>query len=179
MHMAARRRATSYRQSYGAASPRQMYVYGNTVRQPEYIPDRREVTRQPKKVSRQAKRNRKRAMQLDAAYVMFLGLAAVIAVFMCVQFLQLKSEIQMRSEHITALQEDLADITERNATAYNAATDSVNIEEIQKKAVNEMGMVYPTAGQVIEYESPDRDYVRQYDDIPENGVLAQSTDVSE
>ena len=178
--MAARRRGASYQQSYGQASaPGQLYVYGNTVRQPEYIPERRKETRRPKKVSRQSRKNRSRAMQLDAAYVVFLSVAAVIAVVMCIHFLQLKSEIQMRSEHITELQEDLADLTERNNTAYNAAVDSINIEEIQKTAVNEMGMVYPVAGQVIEYESPDRDYVRQYEDIPENGALAQSTDVTE
>ena len=177
--MAARRRAASNRRLYGAAQNRQMYVYGNTVRQPEFVPERRERTRQPQKVSRQVRKNRNRAAQLNAAYVMFLAIAAVIAVFVCIQYLQLKAEIQQRSENITVLQEELADITEQNNTAYNAAVDSVNIEEIREKALGELGMVYPAVGQVIEYESPDSDYVRQYEDIPDSGVLAQSTDVSE
>ena len=41
-------------------------------------------------------------------------------------------------------------------------------------AMNELGMVYATSDQVIEYESPSGDYVKQYEGIPEDGVLAQS-----
>ena len=58
------------------------------------------------------------------------------------------------------------------------AEDSVNLEEIRDKAMNEMGMVYESQGPVIEYESPASGYVKQYDSIPEDGVLAQSQDIS-
>ena len=34
--------------------------------------------------------------------------------------------------------------------------------------------VYATSDQVIEYDSPSGDYVKQYEGIPEDGVLAQS-----
>ena len=76
------------------------------------------------------------------------------------------------------LQEQLADLTEANNTAYNAAADSVNLEDVRNKAMNEMGMVYESQGTVIEYESPASGYVKQYDSIPEDGVLAQSKDIS-
>lgn len=84
-----------------------------------------------------------------------------------------------RSENISALQEELADLTEQNDTAYNAAADSVNLEKIRDKAMNEMGMVYASQGNVIEYESPTSDYVKQYSDIPSDGVLARSKDVTD
>lgn len=84
-----------------------------------------------------------------------------------------------RSENISALQEELADLTEENDTAYNAAEDSVNLEEIRDKAMNEMGMVYASQGNVIEYKSPTSDYVKQYSDIPSDGVLAKSKDVTD
>ena len=70
-------------------------------------------------------------------------------------------------------------MTEQNDTAYNAAEDSVNLEEIRSKAMNEMGMVYAARGNVIEYKSPDSDYVKQYSDIPSDGVLAKSKDLSD
>ena len=35
-------------------------------------------------------------------------------------------------------------------------------------------MVYASPEQIIEYEDPATDYVKQYEDIPEDGVLAQS-----
>ena len=63
-------------------------------------------------------------------------------------------------------------------TAYNSAADSVNLDTVKERAMNEMGMVYASEGTVVEYESPSGEYVKQYSDIPESGVLAKSSDAS-
>ena len=55
----------------------------------------------------------------------------------------------------------------------------MNLKEIKDRAMNDMGMVYASEGTVIEYDSPTGSYVKQYSDIPEDGILAQSKDVSE
>ena len=78
----------------------------------------------------------------------------------------------------TALQKELSNLTEANDTAYNAAADSVNLQEIRDKAMNELGMVYAANGNVVEYDSPTSDYVKQYNEIPSDGILAKSKDVS-
>ena len=109
----------------------------------------------------------------------FLAAAAVCAVILCMMYLKLQSDVMNHSKNITALQSELADLTEANDTAYNAAVDSVNLQEIKDKAMNEMGMVYASEGTVIEYDSPTGSYVKQYSNIPEDGILAQSKDVSE
>lgn len=177
--MAARRQASAHRRAQSSnRSHRQAYVYGNTVRQPEVLPKRRPEAQpeRPKRTSRQVRKNRNRAMNMSPAYVVFLTVAAICAVLICVAYLKLQSDMVNRSENISALQEELADLTEQNDTAYNAAADSVNLEEIRSKAMNEMGMVYAAQGNVIEYESPTSDYVKQYSDIPSDGVLAKSKD---
>ena len=84
---------------------------------------------------------------MNRAYVTFLAVAAIFALILCVNYVQ---------------------------TKYNSVMDSVNLDEIREKAMNELGMVYATSDQVIEYESPSGDYVKQYEGIPEDGVLAQS-----
>ncbi|MCU6747810.1 hypothetical protein OCV51_09125 [Faecalicatena acetigenes] len=179
---AVRRRPNSYRHhGYAGGNQRAFYVYGNTVRQAEVLPKKetREHSGSTRKTSRQVKRNRNRALNMSPAYVGFLVAAAFCAVFVCMLYLQLQSDIVSRSENITALQQELADLTEANDTAYNAATDSVNLEEVRSKAMNELGMVYAAQGTVIEYDSPTSDYVKQYSDIPKDGVLAQSKNVKE
>ncbi|MBC5687563.1 hypothetical protein H8S37_01260 [Mediterraneibacter sp. NSJ-55] len=178
----ARRNTNSYRQQrYAGGDQRAFYVYGNTVRQAEILPKRetREHTEQPRRTSRQVRKNRNRALSISPAYAGFLVVAAFCAVFVCMMYLQLQSDIVSRSENITALQQELTDLTEANDTAYNAATDSVNLEEVRSKAMDELGMVYAAQGTVIEYDSPTSDYVRQYSDIPKDGVLAQSKSVTE
>lgn len=184
--MAAGRRATAYRQQRNGGNRGQFYVYGNTVRQAEALPERAPKRRpaqveRPKRqtgTSQQAKRNRNRAMTISPVYAGFLSVAAVCAVVVCTMYLSLQAEVVSRSENISALQEQLAELTEANDTAYNAAVNSVNLETVRNRAMNEMGMVYEAQGTVIEYDSPTSDYVKQYSDIPESGVLAKSSDAS-
>lgn len=161
------------------ATRKQMYIYGNTVRQPEVLPrHREEQPSQPKKVSRQVKQNRKRALHMSGGYVMFLAVAAIASLFICVNYLQLRAETTKRSENITALQRQLADVKEANNTAYYAALDSVTLDMVKDKAINQMGMVQAQPEQVIFYQSPSNDYVKQYENIPKSGVLSSSRQAS-
>ena len=155
--MAANYRTSKYRTtSLSERDKSGFYVYGNTVRQAETLPRK---TKSPYSQQReQTKRTSSR-------------------VLICVLYLNLQSEVVSRSENVTAMQEQLADLTEANNTAYNSAADSVNLETVRDRAMNEMGMVYAAQGTIVEYDSPEGDYVKQYNDIPESGVLAKSSDV--
>ena len=70
----------------------------------------------------------------------------------------------------------LADAKEENTTRYNVVMDSVNLEEVRDRAINDLGMGYATSDQIIEYQNPVNDYVKQYESIPKSGVLGQTTD---
>ena len=153
---------------------RQAYVYGNVVTKPAYEPRRQyEEPKREKRTSSQVRRNRKKALHMSPGYVMFLTVAAVIALVVCINYVQLQAQITSSSKNITAMQEELAELREENNTRYNAVMDTVNLEEVRKKA-DKLGMVYATAEQIVEYESPSSDSVNQYESIPESGVLAQS-----
>ena len=153
---------------------RQAYVYGNVVTKPAYEPRRQyEEPKREKRTSSQVRRNRKKALHMSPGYVMFLTAAAVIALVVCINYVQLQAQITSHSKNITVMQEELAELREENNTRYNAVMDTVNLEEVRKKA-DKLGMVYATADQIMEYESPSSDSVNQYENIPESGVLAQS-----
>ena len=74
------------------------------------------------------------------------------------------------------MEEELATLKEENTTRYNAIVDSVNLEEVRDRAINDLGMGYATSDQIIEYQNPVNDYVKQYESIPKSGVLGQTTD---
>lgn len=152
------------------------YVYGNTVAKPVYEPDRERVHRQrpQKKASSQVRRNRKQAMHMNAAYVIFLTVAAIAVLIICINYIRLQSTITEHSKSITAMQEELANLREENTTRENAVLDSVNLDEVRNRAQNDLGMVYATPDQIVTYEDPATDYVRQFENIPEDGMLAQS-----
>lgn len=169
--MASRQRYTgrNYRQSSMG------YVQGNVVTKPAYEPRRRnEEPERPRRTSRQVRQNRRKALHMNPGYVIFLTVAAILALVICVNYVKLQSRLTSRSKNITAMQEELAELKEENNTRYNAVMDSVNLEEVRAKAQNELGMVYASGSQVVEYKKPSTDYVKQYESIPKDGVLARS-----
>lgn len=172
--MAVRQTVRTGRQDYNRTRG-QMYVYGNVAAKPAYEPERRAHDPQRKRrVSKQVKQNRRKAMGMNQGYVLFLTIAAILALVVCVNYVKLQSKITSRSKNITVLQEELANLKEENNTRYNAIMDSVNLDEVRERAQNSLGMVYASSDQVVEYASPSADYVKQYEGIPKDGVLAQS-----
>lgn len=156
------------------------YTYGNTVRKDYALPYPQEEAR-PKKerrISRQVKQNRRKAKYMNAGYVVFLSAAAIAVVVICLQYLHLQTEINTRSRNITALQQELAQTKEQNATNYNHVMDMVNLETIRLKAINELGMVPVKDGQIVTYQNPSGETVKQYEEIPKDGILAKSEQVS-
>lgn len=150
------------------------YVYGNTVRKDNVAV---QSPAKQKEVSQRVRANRSKAMHMSKGYVAFLAIAAVVVLFACMQYLQLQSEITSRSNHITALQQELADAKEANTTRYNVIMNSMNLEEIREIAIGDFGMVYAGADQIIKYHRPDGSAVTQFAGIPESGIIASSDDV--
>lgn len=152
----------------------QAYIYGNVVPKQDFRSRKYyEKERPEKRVSRQVRKNRDKALHMSSGYVMFLAVAAVLALVICVNYIQLQSRLTSTSKNITHMQQELVRLREENNTKYNAVMDSINLEEIRERA-EKMGMVYADENQVVEYKSPSTDYVKQYENIPEDGVLAQS-----
>lgn len=151
------------------------YISGNVVR--KEIAVQPQSAKQPKEVSQRVRVNRSKAMQMNRGYVMFLAVAAVVALFACVKYLQLQSEITSRSKHITSLQQELSDAKEENTTRYHAIMNTMNLEEIRNIAMNEFGMVYAQEDQIIKYQSPTGKTVTQYAKIPGSGIIASSDEV--
>lgn len=169
-------RQKNSRNSHGYRSANEgMYIYGNTVRQAQVVPERRrryeEEIKREHQVSPQVRKNRKRALRMNPAYLTFLVFAATVALIVCIWYLQLRAEVSSRAEDLATMQQELIDLKEENTARYNSIVDSVNLEEVRERAIGELGMVYADSDQIIMYQNPEKDYVKQYNDIPKEGVL--------
>lgn len=140
------------------------YVQGNTVR--KIRPDR-EVTQKPKKkVNNSVRRNRDRAKHMDAGYVLFLGLALVATGMILVYYIGLQSDITNSVKHISTLESQLNDLKVANEENYSRISSSVDLEEIRRIAIQELGMQYAQEGQIVSFASENSDYVKQMAEIP-------------
>lgn len=138
------------------------YVYGNAARalQPVQVEEKKELH-----LSHRARRNRERATHMNLGYVLFLTFAIVATGTACLQYLKLQSEITNSVQRISVLESQLNEIKAENDDTESRIKGTVGLEEIKKRAMNELGMQYATPDQIVKYASDDTDYVRQYIDI--------------
>ena len=88
--------------------------------------------------------------------------------FVCVHYIQLRSVLTAQLKDIAALETQLNELTVENDALYNQVIDSVDLEEIKDRAINDLGMSYAQEDQIIWYSnSSTNSYVRQYQDVPE------------
>ena len=140
------------------------YVYGNTARALEPVAS--QVPEQ-KRLSNRARRNRERAAHMNPTYVLFLTFAMALTVVACIQYLRLQSEVTSKVTTISRLESTLSELKAENDDTESRIKGAIDLEEIKYRAMNELGMQYASAGQIVEYKSEDTDYVRQLIDVEE------------
>lgn len=149
------------------AYKRETYVYGSAVKNLAQAPQRLPEQEEKRTLSSRTLENRRRAEKMNIRYVAFLAVVTVAALFICIGYLQLSSEVNGRASRISRMETELKEARMENDANYNRIMKSVNLEEIRQIAIEELHMVYADEGQIVFYDSEDSDYVRQYEDIPE------------
>lgn len=175
--MANRRNSNTQTKRRTAMRNDETYIYGNTVRKAQVVPkrtDREEVGKpqsKKKEVSAQVRKNRKHALHMNTAYTLFLTVAAIATLSVCVWYLQLRFEMTSHTANLASMEQELADLKEENTTRENSILDSVNLEDVKDYAINSLGMVYADSSQIITYQNSAGDTVKQYQKIPKKGAL--------
>lgn len=105
-------------------------------------------------------------MQMNMSYVVFLTVAAVVTVMVCINYLKLQSQNTSYQKTVTALDSQLSERKMANDLEYNRIISSVDLEQLKNTAMNELGMTYASEEQIRTYSSTENDYVKQYQDIP-------------
>jgi len=143
---------------------RNLYVYGNTAQQLDVREAIHEKSRRQQYNT--AKKNREKAMYMNPGYVLFLAVAMLVSAVILIGYIRLQSDITNSMNHIASLESELNDLKLSNDEEYNRIVSGVNLEEIKRVAIQELGMTYAGEGQIVVYSSQESDYVRQVADIP-------------
>lgn len=141
------------------------YVHGSAVRRLDVT---KEIEKAPKKkLSNAARKNREKAEHMNAGYVLFLSIALIATGWILVGYIKLQSDITNSIQNISALESELNDLRLANDEEYNRITSSIDLEEVRRIAIQELGMQYAEEGQIITFESENSDYVKQISAIPQ------------
>lgn len=168
---------------YPDEQEKQYRDYGNTAPKVEpareTAPKKQEVqrpVRTPKQTpSKEAKTRTYAKPKVDhniGFFSMCILLAAILAtLYTCFMYLKVQSETVVITKEIRQLEDELASVQDRNEAACNEVLDAVNLDEVYRVAVQELGMVYPNKNKTVYYQSAENGYVRQFNDIPKADKL--------
>ena len=142
-----------------------IYIDGNTARKLQSIPVNRNRM-QNDQIRRQQVKRQHRVAPMNLGYIFFMMLATLVVCVVLIGYVELQADITNRINHISKLESQLNDLKLANDEEYTKIMSSVDLEEIKRIAIEELGMKYAKDGQVITYSEEGNDYVRQYKEIP-------------
>lgn len=141
------------------------YIQGNTARRLEAEEIQRQ--RRRKQLGNAARKNREKAHHMNLGYVLFLSAAMIAAGIILTGYISLQSDITASIKRISSLESRLNTMKLDNDEEYSRITSSVDLEEVKRIAIQELGMKYAEEGQIITFSGKSSDYMRQVADIPE------------
>ncbi len=155
------RRSSSAGRTY--ASGRSGYIQGTAVRKL----DQQQTVRQPRTgISNTTRKNREKAGHMNPAYVLFLCVALIATGIILVNYIGLQSDITSSVKRISRLESELNELKLANDEEYIRVSSNVDLEEIRRIAIQELGMQYAEEGQIVTFSGDSNDYVKQMADIP-------------
>lgn len=147
------------------------FTEGNTVRQvAKPLPDRHTIEKERREEQERKRRRiqRKHAamMRRKRLYTMYITVVIASAGALFVGYVNLTNSITTHMNRISALESQISELKAGNSAAQSRIDTSANLGDVKARAMNELGMVYAGAEQIVYYNMDNMDYMSQYQNIP-------------
>lgn len=143
---------------------RRSYTEGSAARAIDPV---RELQQPVRRQNHTVRRNRDKALYMNLPYVLFLSVALLVTSVMLIGYLQAQSSLTLSVKKVASLESQLNDMRLSNDEQLERINTSIDIEEVKRIAIEELGMTYAREGQVVAVSGEGSDYVRQLVEIPE------------
>ncbi len=137
------------------------YIEGSAVKKLQTTSSKQRPVYQ----TRTSRRVKVKAVPMNKGYIAVAAVAFVIVCGVLMSYVNLQSDITNHIANISKLESKLNEMKLANDETYTKIMSSVDLEEIKRIAVNELGMKYAKEGQVVQYTGEGNDYVRQYGEV--------------
>lgn len=140
-----------------------LYVYGNTAHKLNEVPQRED---------RQGRKQKRNTLQkplpnrMNLGYVLFLSIVTVAMFYIWSSYIHIQTEVDERLRNISSIEAQIESLKQTNDTEYARINSSIDLDEIRRIAIEELGMVYASKEQVKNYEDTENEYMKQYEELP-------------
>lgn len=156
-------RMRTNRQEQQGTRSRQVYIEGSAARKLQSHQDRN--IRKTRTNAAKPKQRIKTA-PMNYGYLAVMIIAIIVVGGVLIGYVRLQSDITNRVNNIAKMESQLNELKLSNDEMYTKIMSNVDLEEIKRIAINELGMKYAKEGQVVTYSGEGSDYVQQYKEIP-------------
>lgn len=166
-----RRVGRKYRQDMHARDTRNYYngIDGNTVRQLNAVPKRREREVPGQRPRRRPERQPAKMAGIDGASFVFMLCTLCAVMFVAFAYIHTNNTVRSMKKEIVSMQAEIEKQQEKNNIKYNEILASVDLAEIYKRATKKLHMVMADGNKVYKYKNKKSDMVKQYADVPGPG----------
>ena len=89
---------------------------------------------------------------MNLGYISFMIASVLVVCVVLMGYINLQSDITNRVTHISKMESELNNLKLANDETYTKIMSNVDLDEIKRIAIGELGMKYAKEGQVITYE---------------------------
>ncbi len=143
---------------------------GNAVRKlnpeveyEEYLERRRQEEERRQRDIRRAKIHRQKVKKVTSVYA---TMAIVFCVCFFVGYIYLQTQVTERTDNIAKLETQISTLKADNGAAEARINTAANLSNVRNTALNELGMVYANADQIVYYDMETTDHMNQFSKIP-------------
>ena len=100
--------------------------------------------------------------------VIFMLALIVVMTVILVSYITLQAEVTATSQQIASKEQELTQLKAENDATYNDINDSISLEEVRRRAIQDLGMKYADRNQVVIYSGTEKDSVHQVSSLNDN-----------
>ena len=104
---------------------------------------------------------------MSKGYMAFLASCVVLVAVVAGYYVKLQSQVTTTMRQVAALESQITDSKCDNDAKYKTIATSVDLDYIRDVAMNQLGMNYARADQIVYYSVDNSNYMNQYRDIPQ------------
>lgn len=97
---------------------------------------------------------------------MFLAMSLLVLAVSITYYLSLQADLTSASKNVAHMESQLNSLKLDNDENYSRINSSINLDEVRRIAIQELGMQYADEGQIISFNGEGSDYVRQLGALP-------------
>lgn len=99
------------------------------------------------------------------AFTLLIFACVAVIFFTLVKYINVNVESAQKEKQVARLEKQLAQAIAENDNYELRINSSINYDDIYRVATEELGMVYVSQTQIVNYEKAENEYVEQYKDI--------------